>query len=290
MIGVIDVGSNSVRLMLKGENVKKFTQISRLSEGLRSSGKLAGPAMDRTLNAILHFVALAKSFGASKIMIFGTEGMRAASNGREFGKEIKSVTGIEVDFLSGEIEALCGFLGACGNNPANSAIIDIGGASTEICKGKSGEISYAKSLQLGSVVLREMFELDKKSMIEHINNMISFYGEIDAEKFFGIGGTFTSLASMLLEQAVYDSAYVDNSIIYLPKLEHLTEKLWETDDITINNNYPTLGFERAQVIRYGASIALGIMKYLNIRQLTVSEKDNLEGYYIYKELTTQKHY
>ena len=288
MNAIIDLGSNSVRLMLTGQKTVKHTMVTRLSEGLSTYSVLSDAAMQRTLKAIYDFIDIAKKSGAHNIYIFATEAMRTAGNADIFKRKVFSKTGIQIDVLKGTDEALCGFLGAASSqNKQLIGVIDIGGASTEISIGNTDQntgLSYCKSLPIGTVRLRDLFYKDRQSAEEYIKKTILEYGNIQADSFIGIGGTFTSISSMLLGLKQYNSQAVDNSTIQLEKLQKLSDELWAKDDNQIYMSYPVIGAERAKVIRYGAVLAKSIMQMLGTNIISVSEKDNLEGYCILKKI------
>ena len=79
-IAVIDVGSNSVRLMFvaDGKILYKTLEITRLGEGLAASGELQPAAIDRSVAAVANFYARAKSDGAERICAFATAAVRSA--------------------------------------------------------------------------------------------------------------------------------------------------------------------------------------------------------------------
>ena len=129
---VIDIGSNSVRLMLvaDGKVLYKALNTTRLGEGLAASTRLNVAALERTAQAVSAFYAQAKSEGAEKVLAFATAAARSAENGQEFVDRVKELCGLQVEIISGDEEAEIGVLGALGN--ADGGIIDVGGASTEI--------------------------------------------------------------------------------------------------------------------------------------------------------------
>lgn len=286
MDAVIDLGSNSVRLMLTDKKFDKLTQVTQLSQGLSTYGVLCDAAMERTLSVIISFIEYARSKNADNIFIFGTEAMRAAKNSQYFKNLVFDKTGIEIDVISGNDEALCGFLGAVSGKSISktAGVVDIGGASTEISTGDKDGLKFSQSLPIGTVRLREMFGQDYEHLSEYIKRIIKEYADIKADSFTGIGGTFTSISAMLLKLQRYSSQLVDNSTIKLESLTKLNKELWLKDDNEIYTSYPVLGAERAKVIRYGAFLAQNIMEMLNVSSIAVSEKDNLEGYCILKKI------
>ncbi len=133
---VIDIGSNSVRLMkedAKGQKKVVMTQLGKSAV----SGVLSSESMRATIDALLEFRAECEGY---EIFCFATEAIRSSINGKEFIREIYEKCDIEVELLTPEDEALCGYLGATGG-VGNCTVIDVGGAITEIITGQGEEIT-----------------------------------------------------------------------------------------------------------------------------------------------------
>ena len=121
-VGVIDVGSNSVRLVLYERASRAPTVLfnekvlAALGEGLAEAGRLSDEAMTRALTAIRRFIVLSRDADAKGLTIVATAAARVARNGPDFMREIEKVTGVPVRVLDGREEAemaangvLCGF-------------------------------------------------------------------------------------------------------------------------------------------------------------------------------------
>ena len=107
---VIDIGSNSVRLMFvaNGKVLYKRLNTTRLGEGLASSSILKTEAIERTASAVATFYQVAKEEGAKSIYAFATAAVRTAENGGEFIERVKNLCGLIVDVVAGEKEAELG--------------------------------------------------------------------------------------------------------------------------------------------------------------------------------------
>ena len=278
---VIDIGSNSVRLMLSenGKTLYKLVEITALAEGLGQEKILKSQPVDRTVSAVCFFVEHAKKQGVEDVMIFATAAVRYAQNKQSFIDEIKSRTGLDLDVISGEEEAYIGRLGALGFG--DGGIIDIGGASAEITAVIDGKEAYSKSLDLGVVKIKDTCLQDKKSAKQFIEKKINEYGCIPKTTYFGIGGTATSLASVIQELQPYDPSKVDGFVITQQTLEFWVDKLYS---LSVEQREKLKGLQpkRASVIAGGALFLLEIMKKIGLKSIIVSEKDNLEGYLINK--------
>ena len=282
MDAVIDIGSNSVRLMTDdGKAVNRKTLASTtLADGLALTGYLSDEAMDRTAAAIRTFVAEARRRGADNIYVFGTEAMRAAKNGKAFKARLEEENGLPVDVISGETEARLGLIGSAGDTEDEATVVDIGGASVEIVRGNADRITYAKSAPLGMVRLIDLVGSEKNAIERFVERELPVFGIVSGtDDAIAIGGTATSLASMDLRQTVYNPDEIHGHILTLASLSRLRDEIFSTLDLI--SRFPTLTPNRARVIGHGAIMLLSIVEYLGLEQITVSEHDNMEGYLTY---------
>ena len=281
--GIIDIGSNSVRLALSadGKTLYKRVKTTRLSEGLSISGKLNRAAIERTAKAVADFKTEAEEQGAQKVYAFATAAVRSSINGCEFTQYCKEQYGIDIDVISGEVEAKIALLGALGN--ADGGIIDLGGASCEVTVREGDDILYAKSVNVGAVRLLDECGRDRDKLEKYIGEKLKEYGAFDAEKFemYGVSGTATTLAAVKQQLKEYDPAIVHGTVLTVDEVGALADKFLSmtVEEIALLGEVVVW---RADVIG-GASLFLyRLMQYMNIRKMTVSEDDNLEGYLIYK--------
>ena len=278
---VIDVGSNSVRLMLS-DGVKTFykrVKTTRLAEGLGEEKTLKEQPVFRTVQAISDFVIQAKTENADKIYIFATAAVRQAQNKEYFLTKVENACGIKVDVVEGEMEAKLGYMGAL--NGGDGGVIDVGGASSEIIVVKGGETLYCKSVNIGAVRIKDLAGQDKNAVDKLALDKVSGYGCVPNAQFYAIGGTATTIAAMLQELQPYDPEKTHGYVVCRDALGCLTDKLFS---MTVEERKKLKGLqpERAEVIGGGARLLLAIMDKLKITSFTVSESDNLEGYLMTK--------
>ena len=283
MIGIIDIGSNSVRLALSadGKTLYKRINTTRLGEGLSLTGMLSHTAIERTASAVNSFCAQAREDGADKVYAFATAAVRSSANGSEFTDYCKQHYGIEVDVISGETEAQIALLGALGN--ADGGIIDLGGASCEVTVRKGGGIAYTKSVNVGAVRLLDECGRDRDKLEKYIAEKLKEYGSIDASEYnmYGVSGTATTLASVKHQLKTYEPAIVHGTVLTVDEVGAFADKFLSMTVEEIGALGEVVVW-RADVIA-GASLFLyRLMQYMNISKMTVSENDNLEGYLIYR--------
>ena len=284
-ISAIDVGSNSVRLMVMADGKTLYKQLdtTRLAEGLAQSGVLKPEAIERTARAVQVFAAAAELNGAGTTHVFATAAVRSSKNGADFVARVKALTGIDVDVLSGEEEAACGILGALRGR--DGGLIDLGGASTEITLQQGGKTLYSKSVNIGTVRLFDMAGQDRSALQAAIDNSLNGYGSLslDGKDIYGIGGTATSLAALYHELEKYDPKVVEGTVLTREWLCAEAEKLLS---LTVEERRALRGMEprRADVIAGGCLLMYSILNRFNADRITVSESDNLEGYVLLKGL------
>ncbi|MBQ8343291.1 MAG: hypothetical protein IJY21_04205 [Clostridia bacterium] len=281
---VIDIGSNSVRLMFvaDGKVLYKSLNTTRLGEGLANAPTLLPAAIDRTAQAVADFYQKGLLDGAEQVFAFATAAVRSAENRAEFLDRVKQLCGLEIEVVSGEEEAELGILGALGNG--DGGVIDIGGASTEIVVKSGGKLAYKKSLDIGVVRLKDRYGRNVDEIKRAAKQAASEYGKIPAtELFCGIGGTATTLAAQYLGLQTYDSAKITGTKIPVGELKALADKLsaMSVDEIAA---LPCMPKGRADVLAGGAVLLATLMEELGFLELTVSDRDNLEGYAIKRGL------
>lgn len=275
---VIDIGSNSVRLMLTadGKVLYKTLDTTRLGEGIASSPRLKEEAVLRTAEAVARFCARARAEGAEIVRAFATAAVRSAENRGEFLSCVKERCGLDVEVLSGETEAEVGLSGALGDR--DGGLIDAGGASTEVIVRREGRIVYEKSVNIGVVRLKDMCGRDKAALFSAAERAAGEYGEVPpANPFCAVGGTATTLASVLLGLDEYDPARVTGTVISAGTMRALASRLTEMTPEEIAA-LPTVPEKRADVLGGGAVLLSVVMDRLRIPAVTVSDSDNLEGY------------
>lgn len=275
MIGVIDVGSNSVRLMLLDKDYKnKRVETTGLARG-SSDGYLKDDAMDRTLSAILRFCKVSKENNAERTYIFATEAVRSSKNGVDFANKIAELTGITVQIIPSEKEAEMGFYGA--RQKGVSLVLDIGGASTEIVVGDDEKLLYKKSLPIGVVRIKDAVA-DGKDITEYIKSIIKGYGEVPtADEYYAIGGTAGTIVAITEKMEKYDPTVTHGYKLKKEVVESWKEKM---KDMTVDEIKALKGIDvkRAEIIEGGVNLLLAVMNMLKIEEITVSENDNLEGF------------
>ena len=252
---------------------EKLVTATALGEGLDKSGVLSEIAMERTLRAISDFKLTANGLG-EYVETFATEAVRSAINGADFVKRVEAL-GVPVKVLTGEEEALVGYLGATGGK--GGAVIDVGGASTEVVFGEGDKIIFSTSMKIGIVRARDTFGSDYEALGAHVASLIkSARIEKKTEEVIALGGTAISLA------AIDSGEEYDRRNTHLRKIavERITELQNMLAAMTREERLALKGLHSSRVdtVVGGAKIIETVVKALGAKYIVTSESDNLEGY------------
>ncbi len=296
-IGTIDIGTNSMRLLIaeyknnKIENRKKYINTTRIGQGVDKDGYITKEAMDRNLNALKEFSDICKEQHCESVYCMGTSALRDSKNGQEFVKKAKEIANVDVNIICGDEESNLGFLGVLegteGDKKDNILVIDIGGGSTEFVLGNEEGINFCKSENVGALRMTEKFITTDPISVEDFNQMnyfientISSTLEIlknkKISKLVGIGGAITSVSAMNQQLEVYSMEKVHNSEVTKKDIEKILQNLKK---MTLNDKKTIKGLQpkRADIITAGVTILNIIMEKLEFEKIMISEYDNLEG-------------
>ena len=273
---VIDIGSNSVRLMLWADGtLYKKVCTTRLAEGLSARGLLCDAAMDRTARAVSEFYREGVREGA-RVVAFATAAVRSSANGSAFCARVRALCGLEVDVVSGEEEALLGLSGALGRS--DGGIVDIGGARTEVCLRKEGKIVYSVSLPIGAVRILETCGQSAERIDGYIAEAVRPLSDAPCpDAVCAIGGTASTLASIRLGLAEYDAARLNGLSLSYDWLKETSLRLLPLT-VEERKKIPGMDMRRADVIAGASVLLVRVMEMLHLSEVRFSDADNLEGY------------
>lgn len=285
-VGVVDIGTNSVRLLVAevtGREIKELGRdlgTTRLGEG--ADGRLRPEAMARTARVVREFAERMRAAGAARAVLAGTAAVREAANREEFAGLVRKETGLALRVLTGEEEALLSYRGVVwglsGRISGPVVTMDIGGGSTEFAWEDGEGKLRCLSLPLGAVRMTE-----KPSSMDEIREIlapaVAALRESEpavAWKLVGVGGTATTLAAMAQGLRRYDPDRVHGYPLHVSEVERLLAAL-QALPLDERRRMPGLQPERADIISAGATIALAAMRGLGQTVMYVCETDILHG-------------
>jgi exopolyphosphatase/guanosine-5'-triphosphate,3'-diphosphate pyrophosphatase len=281
LFAAIDVGTNTVRLLVCDEqmhHVDRRQRITRLGKGVDATGRLDPTAVQRTLDAVVEFVAQARAVGAERIRIGGTSALRDAADDDEFLGSVRSQTGLEVEILTGETEGRCAYAGATSWLEDGAFVVcDIGGGSTELITA-----TKAVSTDVGSVRLKERFFTSDPPSPDEVEAARAFAFQalaadhVGREQLVGVAGTITTLAALVLGLQTHDSEKVHGARVWRSQVNDWSDRLLTLSSSEIAAIGPVQP-GREDVIAAGALILDVVMEALDKEDVLVSERDILDG-------------
>lgn len=158
-IGIIDIGSNSIRLVIYEiysahayRVTGEFKQSARLSQRIGADNTLGEEDIEAIVQILLQFRRICRSYQVQEIRAAATAAIRNAANSRQIISALQERSGIPVDLLSGEDEARIGFLGMIHSlDIADGMLVDIGGGSTEVSLFRNRKLVRSVSFPFGAV-------------------------------------------------------------------------------------------------------------------------------------------
>ncbi|MCA6123775.1 exopolyphosphatase [Bradyrhizobium sp. WSM 1704] len=212
-VAVIDIGSNSVRLVVYEAMERSLVTIFNekalcgLGREVQSTGLLATDAVNRALTALRRFRALCRIQQVGRVFAIATAACRDAKNGPDFIAQAERICGAKIEILSGPREAKLSALGVVSgvHNP-NGIVGDLGGGSLELIDVKGNRVRSGVTLPLGSLALQDLSHKSLKRAERIVKNELLGVPQLKTGRgrtFYAVGGTWRALARIHIIQSGY---------------------------------------------------------------------------------------
>src|SRR5262249_51831477 len=205
-VGVIDIGSNSVRLVAYEGLTRSPTPIfneevlAGLGREVQTTGLLAADAVEKALAALRRFRALCDRLEVAQLWVIATAACRDAKNGKSFVAEAEAICRTKVDVLSGKREAELSALGVVsGFHKPDGIVGDLGGGSLELTEVHAQRIKAGLTLPLGGLALQDVSSKSVKKAEKIVRTALADARLLEGGKgrtFYAIGGTWRALARL----------------------------------------------------------------------------------------------
>jgi len=279
-VGVVDLGTNSTRLLVadvdgeRVDEVSRRTVITRLGEGVDERRRLLPLPVARVRNALSDYRRELEQLGAERVLAIGTSAIRDAENGEAFLGELEWSYGFATRLLSGDEAELTRRGVANGRTLGDETLVlDVGGGSTELITA-----AERRSVDVGSVRLTERHLRSDPPRREELEAAAQAVREelppLDPRDAIGVAGTVTTLAA--LELGGYDPERVHGHRLAREAVDALLERLASVP-LAERRDLPGLEPERAQVIVGGAVVVREVLERYGLDGLEASERDLLHG-------------
>mgnify|MGYP001081760546 CR=1 FL=1 len=297
-LATIDIGTNTVLLLISEWKTQGLQVVFdaagfvRLGEGMDASGSVGDAALERLRGVLSSLMSSIRSHGVRDIIVTGTSASRDAADADRIRSVVHEETSTDLTILSGDEEAQATFDGAvCGMQGFDSnwdavagdsmvTVIDIGGGSTEVVQGSPAtlEISFKRSVDMGSVRMTERFLGDQPAAVtgleqarEHFMEMLrsELVGIEPSHRCIGASGTPIMLALLAKGLNSLDEIRGD-SHLSVSEIAAWSRKLFTLDRKGVLALDPTNMKGREDVFPAGILMLMMCLQYLEAEQLYVS--------------------
>ena len=211
-VGVIDIGSNSIRLVVYAGDERApypiFNEkvLCGLGRGLERTNRLNPEGVQLALDNLSRFAALVHAMHVRRLRVVGTAAVRDAEDGPEFVAAVRRRTGLKIEILDGEEEARLSGLGVLSGMPdADGLMGDLGGGSLELVTLRRGEIGRHVTLPFGPLRLREI--TDRRNalvdIVDHRLEKIDWLDKARGRDFYAVGGSWRGIARLHMAHVNY---------------------------------------------------------------------------------------
>ena len=290
-VAVVDIGSNSVRVLLAtgmgagGPEGERLTTVTGLRRGAGSDGTIVPDALARLDACLASYAERVRALAPQHVAAAGTSAVRDAPNRADVAQVVRARLGVELEVLSGDEEARLAFAGALlgAPGPGSIMVVDIGGGSTELVRGDALGPTGAVSLQLGGTRQTERHLRTDPPLLTEVRALREEAGALIGEGLAAIGGpapavgvagTITSLAA--IDVGRYDPDLVHGHVLTRATVERITAELCAMS-VARRAEVPGLDPARAPTIAGASLIVCAVLETARLDEMTVSERDLLDG-------------
>ncbi|MCZ6635490.1 MAG: Ppx/GppA phosphatase family protein [bacterium] len=295
-IGVIDLGSNTARLIVMQaipgyayRIVDEIREVVRLQQGMTKKG-LHKKAVERAFSTLRLFKRFCDTTHVDTILTTATAAVRDAPNGPAFIERVSAEINLDLQIIDGEREAYLGVLGVLNEVPFEEGyVLDIGGGSAQTSEVRKSFFHKGQSFTLGALALTERFVAHdpiKASEVKNIQKEIdhqldtAFWAKkIHAPTLVGLGGTIRNLARIACLRHDYPLNTLHGVRLTRADVEKTIDLLRHNSNAK-RKHIPGLNEDRADIILPGAMVVATVMDRLGVEDMAISTCGLREGVFL----------
>jgi len=287
-IGVIDIGSNSIRLVvfesMARSPIAVFNEkvMCGLGRGIEETGKLDAQAVERALANLRRFTALAAAMRVERLEALATAAVRDAKNGPDFAREVERACQIRPRILDGVEEARLSAMGVLSADPnADGMMGDLGGGSLELVELKAGGIGRHVTLPLGPLRVMPGAKDSRRRLKETIEQHLAavpWLSELAGREFHPVGGAWRALARVHMEQSNHPLHIIHNyAISWDNDAEEFLQLISRLSPNSLSKMYG-VSRRRHETLPYGALLMAQVAKLMKPKRIVFSAFGLREGW------------
>ncbi|WP_286692086.1 MULTISPECIES: Ppx/GppA phosphatase family protein [unclassified Brevundimonas] len=281
---VIDIGSNSVRLVLyrlEGRAIwTVFNEkvLAGLGRDLPQTGRLSEEGVAMALPALRRFAAVIEGVRPQHVFIAATAAVREAEDGVTFCERVAAETGFHVRVLSGEDEARYAARGVLAGHPtAEGVAADMGGASLELIRLGKGEVGQGITLPLGPFSLADDSEFDAKKLRARIDKRLKGKtADFETPTLHAVGGAWRSIAQLHMAMSDYPLQIVHQYTMTADDARDVARFVSRQSRTSLDRT-PGVSRRRAETLPYAALVLEALIEKLALKTVEFSAWGLREG-------------
>ena len=285
-VAVIDIGSNSVRLVVYEGLTRSPTPIfnekvlAGLGREVQTTGLLAGDAVEKALAALARFRALCDLLDVAALWVIATAACRDAKNGKSFVARAERICRRKVDVLSGKREAQLSALGVVsGFHKPDGIVGDLGGGSFELTEVHGHKVKPGVTLPLGGLALQDISSKSIKKAEKIVRSALKRARLLELGKgrtFYAIGGTWRALARLHMWQTGYPLHVMHGYVMPAKEAYDFSTLVHRVDPETLSR-IEVVTDARRPLLAYAALVLENVVRIAQPREVVISALGVREG-------------
>jgi len=285
-VAVIDIGSNSVRLVIYEGLTRSPTPIfnekvlAGLGRQVQTTGLLAQDAIDTALQALVRFRALCDTLHVRKIWAIATAACRDARNGRDFIGKAERICRTPITILSGKREAQLTALGVIsGIHKPDGIVGDLGGGSLELVDVHGSRVRGGLTLPLGGLALQDIAGRSLKraeKVVEESFRGLPLLRQGQGRTLYAVGGTWRALARLHMWQTGYPFHVMHNYRIAAREALDFSRLVHRVDTETLSK-IEVVNAARRPLLAYAAVVLENLVRTIKPKEVVISVMGVREG-------------
>ena len=286
-VAVIDIGSNSVRLVVYQSMTRSLVSIFNektlcgLGREVQSTGLLAPDAVAKALTSLRRFRALCRVMKVGRVYAVATAACRDATNGPDFIARAERICGVAIEILSGPREARLSALGVVsGVHRPDGIVGDLGGGSLELTDVRGNRVRSGVTLPLGSLALQDASHKSLKRAERIVKTDLSGVAQLKAGRgraFYAVGGTWRALARIHIIQSGYPLRVMHGYSIPAADALDFAQRLRRLASANMLANIEAVADARRPLLSYAALVLEYIIRVAKPRTIVFSTFGVREG-------------
>jgi exopolyphosphatase/guanosine-5'-triphosphate,3'-diphosphate pyrophosphatase len=281
---VIDIGSNSVRLVLyrlEGRAIwTVFNEkvLAGLGRDLPRTGRLSEEGVAMALPALRRFAAVIEGVRPQHVFVAATAAVREAGDGVTFCERVAAETGFHIRVLSGEDEARYAARGVLAGHPtAEGVAADMGGASLELIRLGKGEVGKGITLPLGPFSLADDSEFDARKLRTRIDKRLKGKtADFETPTLHAVGGAWRSIAQLHMAMSDYPLQIVHQYAMTADDAREVARFVSRQSRTSLDRT-PGVSRRRAETLPYAALVLEALIEKLALKTVEFSAWGLREG-------------